>query len=180
MATIYARFLNQYKYKYLIIFPASFYKNNEEDQRSDEIELSNNLNTNHNLEETDIDNIDVRAQLEHQIQIQETEKSGWIFDKNISMKMSFYKTGELKGSSYVKNPLRTNALLIIKNDDKYCIIWSLLASLPPCDNGHPYRVSNYRQNFDELTIKCFDFSNGFRCSDVHKFEKLNNLSINIF
>ena len=26
----------------------------------------------------------------------------------------------------------------------------------------------------------FDFTNGFKCSDVHKFEKLKNLSINIF
>ena len=34
--------------------------------------------------------------------------------------------------------------------------------------------------FSELNIDSFDFSNGFRCSDVYKFEKLNNLSINIF
>ena len=26
----------------------------------------------------------------------------------------------------------------------------------------------------------FDFTNGYKCSEVHKFEKLNNLSINIF
>ena len=25
-----------------------------------------------------------------------------------------------------------------------------------------------------------NFTNGFRCSDVHKFEKINNLSTNIF
>ena len=34
----------------------------------------------HNLTESDIDNIDVRSQLAHQIQIQETKESGWIFD----------------------------------------------------------------------------------------------------
>ena len=83
MATIYARLLNQNKFKYLITFSARFFNNNEEDQRSDEIELINNLNNNHNFEETDIDNIDVKAQLEHQIQIQETKKSGWIFVKKI-------------------------------------------------------------------------------------------------
>ena len=26
----------------------------------------------------------------------------------------------------------------------------------------------------------FDFKNGFKCTDVHKIEKLNNLSINLF
>ena len=40
--------------------------------------------------------------------------------------------------------------------------------------------SNYKYYFDELNIEGFDFSNGFKCSDVKKFEKLNNLSINIF
>ena len=42
------------------------------------------------------------------------------------------------------------------------------------------RVTNYKQNFDESKIEGFDFTNGFKCSDVHNFEKLNNLFINIF
>ena len=48
MATIYARLINQYKFEYHILFSASFYKINEEDQRSDEIELIINLNINNN------------------------------------------------------------------------------------------------------------------------------------
>ena len=39
MATIYAWLINQYKFQYHILFSASFYKINEEDKRSDEIEL---------------------------------------------------------------------------------------------------------------------------------------------
>ena len=35
------------------------------------------------------------------------------------MKLRFYKTGEINGSSYVKNPLRSNAILKIKNNDKF-------------------------------------------------------------
>ena len=90
MATIYARLINQYNFIYYILFSAIFYKINEEDQRSDEIELLINLNTNHVLTETDINNIDVKSQLEHQIQIEETKKSEWMFDKIISMKIRFY------------------------------------------------------------------------------------------
>ena len=118
MATVYARLINQYKFKYHILFSANFYKNNEEDQRSDEIEVFFNLNINNNLTETDNNNIDVNSQLEHQIQVQETKESGWVFDKINSMKMRLYKTGELIGSSYVKIPLRSNALINIKNYDK--------------------------------------------------------------
>ena len=76
MATIYARLINQNKFKCHILFSESFYKINEEDQRSDEIELLINLNINNNLTESHIDNIDVKSQLEHQIQIQETKESG--------------------------------------------------------------------------------------------------------
>ena len=73
-----------------------------------------------------------------------------------------------------------SAILNIENYDGYCFLWSVLAHLHPCNISHPNGVSNYRQCFNELDIQGFDFSNGFKCSDVHRFEKLNNLSINIF
>ena len=82
LSVIYARLINQYKLKYHTLFSASFYKINEEDQRNNHIELYINLKINNNLTESDIDNIDIRSQLENQIQIQELKESGWIFDKN--------------------------------------------------------------------------------------------------
>ena len=169
LSVIYARLINQFKFKYHTLFSASFYKINEEHQRDNDIELYINLKINHNLTESDIDNIDVRSQLEHQIQIQETKESGWIFDKINSMKISFYKTTELDGTSYVKIPLRSNAILNIQNNDKYCFIWSILASLHPCENSNPSRVNNYLQHFNELNFQNFDFTNCFKCSDVHRF-----------
>ena len=180
LSFIYARLINQNIFKYHTLFSASFYKINEEDQRNNEIELYINLKINNNLTESDIDNIDIRSQLEHQIQVQETKNSGWIFDKINSMEISFYKTTELNGTSYVKIPLRTSAILNIQNNDKLCFIWSILASLHPCQNDHPNRVNNYVQYFNELNFQNFDFTNGFKCSDVHKFIELNNLSVNIY
>ena len=76
--------------------------------------------------------------------------------------------------------LRSIALIIIKNKDKYCFIWSILATLHPCENDHLNRVSNFNQFSNESNINGFDFTNGFKCNDVQKFEKLNNLSKNIF
>ena len=93
--------------------------------------------------------------------------------------MSF-KTGELNGSNFVKIPLRSNVILNIQNDDKYCFLWSILAYLHPCIINHPNRVSIYKEYFIELNIDGFDFTNGFKCSDVHKFNQLNSLSINMF
>ena len=74
-------------FKYHILFSASFHKINEEDQKSDEIEIFFNLNNNHNLTESDDNNIHVKSQIEHQIQVQETKESGWISEKIISKKM---------------------------------------------------------------------------------------------
>ena len=180
LSVIYARLINQYKLKYHTMFSASFYKINEEDQRNNEIELYKKLKFNNNLTESDIDNIDVRSQLERQTQIQETKETGWIFDKINSMKISFYKTTELDGTSHVKIPLRSNAILIFQNNDKYCFIWSISASLHPCENSNPSRVNNYVQYFNKLNFQNFDFTNGFKCSDVHRFKELINLSVNIY
>ena len=77
MATIYARLVNQYKFKYHTLFSTRVYK-------IVEIELIKNLNINHNLTETDINIIDVKSELEHQFQIQQTKESGGMFDKNDS------------------------------------------------------------------------------------------------
>ena len=113
MATVYAILINQYKIKYHIFYSATFYKINEQDQRSDETDLFIILNINNNLTETDIKHIDVKSQLQHQTEIQETKESGWIFEKINSMKIRFHKLGELNGSSYVTFPLRSNALIKI-------------------------------------------------------------------
>ena len=180
LSVIYARIINQYKFICHTLFSAGFYKINEEDQRSNESELYIHLNNNHNLTESDIDIIDVRSQLEHQIQVQETKESGWIFDEINSMKIPIHKTGELNGFSFGKIPLRLNAILNSQNLDEYCFLWSILASLHPCENHHPIRVSNYNEYFNELNIEAFDFTNRFKCSDMHKFEKLNNLSTKIY
>ena len=180
LSMIYARLINQYKFRYQTVLSARFDKQDEDDQLLDETELFINLNINQNLTESDLNKIDFKSPLEHQIQQQEMKASGWRFDKINSMTVYFYKTTELNGSNYVKIPLRSNAILNFENNDKYCFLWSILASLHPCKNNHPNRVSNYKQYFNELNIQDFDFTNGFKCSDVHKFNELNNLSVNIF
>ena len=180
LVVIYARLLNQYKFKYQTVFSARFDKQDEDNQVLDETELFINLNINYNSTESDLDKIDVRSPLEYQKQQQEMRDSGWRFDKINSMTVYFYKTGELNGSNYVEIPLRSNAILNIENNDKYCFLWSILAYLHPCNNTHFNRVSNYRQYFNELNIQGFDFARGFKCSDVHKINEINNLSLIIF
>ena len=172
LTVIYARLLNQYIFKNQTVFSAKFEKQDENNQVLDEPEIFNNLNNNHNLTETGSNNIDIRSPLEHQIQQQEMKDSGWRFDKFNSMIIYFYKTGEMNGSSYVRIPLKANAILNIDKNDNYCFLWSILASLHLCNINHPNRVSNYKQYFNELNIIGFDFTNGFLCSDAHQFNEI--------
>ena len=182
LSVIYAGLINQYKFRYQTVFSAKFDKQDENNQVLDETELFINLNINHNLTQTNIDNTNVISSTEHQIQQQEKKDSEWRFDKINSMTIYFYQTGKMNGSNYVKLLLRSNAILNIENNDKYCLLWSILASLHPCNNNHSNKVSNYRQNFNELIIllEYIDFARGFKCSDVHKFNELNNLSVKTF
>ena len=72
LSVIFATLINQHKLNYHTLFSASCYKIDEEDERKNKIELFINLNINHNITGSDNAIIDVRSQLEHQIQIQET------------------------------------------------------------------------------------------------------------
>ena len=179
MAHIYARFINQYKFKYQLSFMLLFNKFEEDGDIRREAEMTVNLNMTNNITQSEIDNVDIQWDLEARKQNLEMQESGWIFQRVYSMTISFYDTGNMDGSSYVKIPLRSSAILEIKNDDKYCFLWSILASLYPCEINSNI-VSSYRKYFNKLNIEGFDFNNGFRCSDMYKFEKLNNLSTNIY
>ena len=103
MSIIYTRLINQFKFKYQVVFTARFDKQDEDGLLLDEIELLNNLNINHNLTQSDIDNINITFPLELQIQQQQMKDSGWRFDKIWSMTIYFYKTLEMNGSNYIKN-----------------------------------------------------------------------------
>ena len=120
LSVIYARLIIQYKFKYQTVFSAKFDEHDENNHVLDATELFITLSNSHNLKETDIDNIDIKSPLEHQIQIQEMKDSGWRFDKHNSMKIYFYEINEISGSSDVKSSLRSSTILNIESDEKYC------------------------------------------------------------
>ena len=179
LSHIYAKFINQYKFKNQLSFMLLFCKFEEDGDIRKEAEMTIHLNMTNNLTQSEIDNVDIQWDLEARKQNLEMRECGWIFQRVNSMTISFYNTGNMDGSSYVKILLRSSAILNIKSDDKYCFLRSILAKLHPCENSHPDRVSNYEPHFNELNIEGFDFTNGFSCSDMYRLEKLN-LSINIY
>ena len=121
-SNIYDKLRNPYKIICHLNFLVIFNKYGEDNEITPEIELSITLSITHILAQTELEKLNIQGTLETRIQIVEMKESGWIFQKINSMKISFYKSSELNGSSYVKLPLRSSALLNNKNDDKYCLL----------------------------------------------------------
>ena len=182
MSHVYAELKNQYKFKNQLTFLFLYNKYREDKEIIPGKKLPITLSITQNLTQCEIETFNIQLTLESRIQSVETQKSGWTFQRINTMGTSFDKSGELKSSSHVKVPQRNSAKLNMKIEDKYCFFWSLLASLHPIFDskiGHATRVSYYSQYFNELNINGVEFSNGFKCGDVHKNEKLNGLSVNI-
>ena len=152
MSHIYAKFITQYKFKYQLSFMLLFYKFEEDGDNRKEAEMAITLNMTNNLTQSEIENVNIQWNVEARKQNLEMKESGWIFQRVNSMTISFYNTGNMDGSSYVKKPLRSSAIVNIKNSDKYCFLWSILAKLYPCENS-PDRVSKYEPYFNKLNIE---------------------------
>ena len=105
MSHIYAKFINQYKFEYQLSFMVLFYKFEEDGDIRKEAEMSINLNMTNNLTQSKIDNVNNQWDLESRIQNLKMKESGWVFQRVNSMKISYFNTGNMNGSSYVKLPL---------------------------------------------------------------------------
>ena len=151
MSHIYAKFINQNKFKHQSSFMVLFNNFEEDGDIRKEAELSLNLNMINNLTQFEIDIVNFQWDSESRIQNSEMKESGWVFQRVISMTISYCNTGNMDGSSYVKVPLRSSIIVNIKNDDKYCFLWSILAKLDPCEDSHPNRVSIYELFLMKIT-----------------------------
>nr|XP_015922599.2 uncharacterized protein LOC107451117 [Parasteatoda tepidariorum] len=108
--------------------------------------------------------------------------SGWVLEEVNYLELNTSKYIPLSGSSYIPVPpeiAKKKAVLNIKNTDTKCFLWAILASLHPCnDSKSANRVSKYREFEHELNLKGITFP--MKLNQISKFEKLNNLSINVF
>ena len=80
--------------------------------------------------------------------------SGWLFDFISSLGINIVTFNPLAGSSYIETPeflFRKKAIINIKNEDKKCFLWSVLAHIHPQRNN-PDRVSHYKPFANEMTV----------------------------
>ena len=110
------------------------------------------------------------------------EGSGWAIDEVLYLKLMMAKYVPLKGSQDINLPPKvknSKAVINIQNDDDddKCFLWSVLAYLYE-DNHNRERVNHYKQYETELNMNGIVYPVAGK--DVPKFEKQNNISVNVF
>lgn len=106
--------------------------------------------------------------------------SGFTIEKINYVGLKIVSVVSIAGSSYFKNSLieSCKSVLNIQNKDQKCFLWCIAAHLHPTDKGHPYRTSRYKDYINDFVVDGIEFP--VKVSDVPKFERMNNLSINVF
>ena len=75
------------------------------------------------------------------------EGSGWVFKKVSHLILYILPYTPLEGSSFIPTPTyikKKKCILNIHNDDKYCFLYSIIASRHP-QNSDPHNASLYKQ-----------------------------------
>lgn len=108
------------------------------------------------------------------------EGSNWTLDKVLGVNIHIIQYDPIKGSSYLPLPSKLankKAIINIQNSDQKCFMWSVIASLYPVAKD-PQRVIKYVQYVDKLDFTDVPFP--VKIGDIPKFEKKNQISINVF
>ena len=98
----------------------------------------------------------------------------------IELRMNKYNP--LRGASYITLPkvlANKKAIINVQYNDNKCFLWSILSGLQQADKNS-YRVSKYKKCENEFvnTLKGIVFP--VKLSDVFKFAKRSNISINVY
>ena len=104
--------------------------------------------------------------------------SNWTVDKVITIHMARYRP--LRGSNYIPLPIKLRSkhpIINVKNKDNNCFMWSVLAALHP-GNHNSDRVREYQTYATELNFDAISFL--MRMADIPKFEKQNQIYVNVF
>ena len=106
--------------------------------------------------------------------------SNWTVDKVVDLTVHMARYRPLRGSSYIPLPikLRTKrAIINVKNKDNKCFMWSVLAALYPPQRDAE-RIWKYKNHITSLKFSGIPYP--VKMVDIPKFEKQNNISVNVF
>ena len=109
--------------------------------------------------------------------------SGWSMIAISNLAIHINKYNPMKGSSYIELPewvKKKNAVVNVKTRDNDCFAWAVWSAICKINSKkHPDRVQSYKEHYSSrLKFKGITFPVPIKA--VPKFEKMNNISINVF
>lgn len=107
--------------------------------------------------------------------------SFWSLLEILRLEVYVCKFSPFRGASFIELPEKIKnyySLINVKNtEDQFCFLYSILAKLYPVTKGKRDPES-YSHLFSKLKYEKFQFP--MQVEDIEEFEKLNNLSINVY
>lgn len=116
--------------------------------------------------------------LEKELEESQLKNSGWSLSAVDGIRLKVNKYNPLRGSTYLPlSPEIANkkACINVQNYDSNCFQYSVLAKFV---KKHPERVSKYTNILDKYDFSGIKFPTPLQ--DVKKFERNNNISVNVF
>ena len=109
------------------------------------------------------------------------EGSGWVLEQIESVFLQISRYNPIRGGSYIQTPWTIDlkkAIVNIQNfHDNLCFLYCILAFLYPARH-HKERVNHYRKHLHKLKYQGIKMPMAVK--DIEKFEKMNNLTINVY
>ena len=107
--------------------------------------------------------------------------SGWRLHSVEELEIFITKYRPLNGKSYKPPPKiikNKKAIINMENDDNQCYKWASTRALNPVDK-HPERVTKIlKMQAEKLNWEGIEFP--MKVKDIHKFEKNNEINVNVF
>ena len=111
---------------------------------------------------------------------EQLEASGFVFQCIVEVVLEVYQVFGIEASSWVEVPekyRKNKSKIIVKNDDKFCFLWCILAHLYPAED-HKKRRSNFPMHLKKFNL---GLEVPKKVEEIPKFESLNiGLRINVF
>ncbi|XP_018404604.1 PREDICTED: uncharacterized protein LOC108781186 [Cyphomyrmex costatus] len=106
--------------------------------------------------------------------------SGWALSRILNLTVNVNKLNSTHAGCYIEMPKKIkdkHALVNVSSNDNACFAWSVVAALYPAEN-HVYRASSYPHYSTVLNFADIEFP--VTLKDVKKFERSNNMSVNVY
>ncbi|XP_072394634.1 uncharacterized protein [Diabrotica undecimpunctata] len=122
----------------------------------------------------------VKDKINNKLSEFQEKDSGFALNKIVSLEVNINRYEIGNGSSYIKLPesiQKKQACINVKNSDQACFYWAIVSALYPAKLNKE-RTSSYP--WYSTVLKTEDLEAPMPLHQISKFEKLNNVSVNVY